>query len=167
MPGGVMALVCPEDVADEYSDVRRHFLSYYQYCSLVPFPTEHRPFNEVIVFGHKRPRLIREQQRDERPSWAAVQAPQHFRSHIPPGTGPKTFQKVEPTEVELQRMLANSPLRDHLLAAPEAPLPSPPLALGIGHMALLLASSTASSIPRVKHRTSFAVRPGNTNTLPT
>ena len=38
MPGGVMALVCPEDVADEYSDTRRHFTSYYENCTIVPFP---------------------------------------------------------------------------------------------------------------------------------
>ena len=25
MPGGVMALVCPEDVVEEYSDARQHF----------------------------------------------------------------------------------------------------------------------------------------------
>jgi hypothetical protein len=46
MPGGVMALVCPEDVVDDYSNARRHFTTYYQHCSIVPFPIRHRPFNE-------------------------------------------------------------------------------------------------------------------------
>src|SRR5207249_8985122 len=55
------------------------------------------------------------------------------------GTGPRVFQKVEPTEPELQRLLAGSPLRSHLTAPPAVPLPSPPLPLGIGHVALLLA----------------------------
>jgi len=58
----------------------------------------------------------------------------------PPGTGPKVFQKIEPTEPELQRMLAQSPLRSHWTVPPDSFLPSPPLALGIGHVALLLAS---------------------------
>jgi hypothetical protein len=38
MPGGVMAFVCPEDAVDEYSDARRHFVTYYQDCQIVPFP---------------------------------------------------------------------------------------------------------------------------------
>ena len=37
-------------------------------------------------------------------------------------------------------MLARSPLCFHLTAPAESKLPSPPLALGIGHVALLLAS---------------------------
>ena len=37
-------------------------------------------------------------------------------------------------------MLASSPLRSHLSTLANIPLPSPPLALGIGHVALLLAS---------------------------
>ena len=55
MPGGVMALVCPEDVVDEYSEARSPFATYYENCSIVPFPAQHRQFNEVIVLGHKRP----------------------------------------------------------------------------------------------------------------
>jgi hypothetical protein len=51
MPGGIMALVCPEDVAGEYSDTRQHFIAYYENCRIVPFPDDCRPFNEVIVFG--------------------------------------------------------------------------------------------------------------------
>jgi hypothetical protein len=50
------------------------------------------------------------------------------------------FIKVEPTENELQQMLAHSPLRANLATPAELGLPSPPLALGIGHVALLLAS---------------------------
>lgn len=138
MPGGVMALVCPEDVVDEYSDVRRHFASYYENCQIVPFPEQHRRFNEVIVLGQKRsrPRV------DERGSvsWQTVTAPDGFVYRIPPSTGPRVFEKVEPTEPELQEMLARSPLRSHLTAPKHSPLPSPPLALGIGHVALLLAS---------------------------
>src|SRR5688500_14367475 len=71
--------------------------------------------------------------------WKA-QAPPDFLYHIPAGPGPKVFQKVEPTEPELRRMLAQSPLRAHLAVPASAPVPSPPLALGVGHVALLLAS---------------------------
>lgn len=141
MPGGVIAFVCPEDVVDEYSDARRHFITYYEQCSIVPFPPAHRPFGEVIVFGHKRTRpAVDPVTTDYWKSWASIEAPKNFRYLIPPGSGPRMFQKVEPTEAELQRMLARSPLQSHLKTPPLTPLPSPPLALGIGHVALLLAS---------------------------
>ncbi len=52
MPGGVMALVCPEDVIGEYTDARSHFATYYEHCTLVPFPEPQRRFKEVIAFGH-------------------------------------------------------------------------------------------------------------------
>lgn len=139
MPGGLMALVCPEDVVEEYSDARQHFGRYYENVTLVPFPEAHRPFNEVIVFGHKRARPDVDRTRDWK-AWESVQAPKGFRYHIPPGNGPRRFEKVQPTEPELMRMLNCSPLRSYLHSSPEPPVPSPPLPLGIGHVALLLAS---------------------------
>jgi hypothetical protein len=155
MPCGVMALVCPEDVAGEYTDVRRHFTSHYEKCLKVPFPEKHRQFNEVIVFGHKRTRL---RAGERSPSWESVQAPPGFKYHIPPGPGPKTFVKIEPTETELHQMLAHSPLRSHLTAPPESKLPSPPLALGIGHIALLLASGHLDGIVHPEGKPPHVVR---------
>ena len=127
MPGGVMALVCPEDVADEYSDIRTHFAIYYENCTIVPFPEKHRQFQEVIVFGLKRVRPQADQRAS--PSWESACAREGFVYRIPTGPGPRVFQKIEPTEPELQRMLLKSPLRSHLATPPELPLPSPPLAL--------------------------------------
>jgi hypothetical protein len=138
MPGGVMAFVCPEDVADDYSETRRHFLIHYEHCQIVPFPERHRRFKEVIVFGHKRPKP--QADRWGSAAWESALAPEGFVYQIPAGLGPRAFQKVEPTEPELQGMLARSQLRAHLTTLPEAPLASPPLALGMGHVALLLAS---------------------------
>lgn len=158
MPGGVMALVCPEDVADEYSDARRHFTTYYENCMIVPFPEGCRPFNEVIVFGQKRTRLQVDPYGSNRVSWESVQAPQGFVYPIPPGTGPRVFQKIEPTESELQRMLAQSPLRSHWTVSAEAPLPSPPLALGIGHVALLLASGHLDGVVHPEGKPPHVVR---------
>lgn len=159
MSGGVMALVCPEDVVDEYSDTRRHLTTYYENCTIVPFPDSCRPFNEVIVFGHKRARPKVDQRGPTcRSSWETVAAPRGFRYHIPPGNGPRVFQKVEPTEAELQRMLANSPLRTHLTVPPEVTLPSPPLALGIGHVALLLASGHLNGVVHPEGKPPHVVR---------
>jgi hypothetical protein len=153
MPGGVMALVCPQEVANETSEVRRHFVTNYENCMIVPFPEKCRPFNEVVVFGRKRAvRAVDEG------AWESIQAPTGFTYHIPPGPGLKAFQKLEPTETELERMLANSPLRSHLTVLPEVPLPSPPLALGIGHVALLLASGHLDGVVHPEGKPPHVVR---------
>jgi hypothetical protein len=156
LPGGVMALVCPEAVAGEYSETRRHFAIYYENCRIVPFPEQHRPFNEVIAFGQK---CVRPRGRErESLSWEAAQAPKGFVYSIPAGPGPRIFQKIEPTEPELQYLLAHSPLHTQLTMPPEIPLPSPPLTLGIGHVALLLASGQLDGIVQPEGQAPHVVR---------
>jgi hypothetical protein len=66
--------------------------------------------------------------------------------------------RVEPTENELQHMLAHSPLRAHLAAPAEFGLPSPPLALGIGHVALLLASGHLDGVVHPEGHAPHVVR---------
>jgi hypothetical protein len=138
MPSGVIAFICPENVVADNTEARRHFSSYYEKCRIVPFPASCRHYDEVIVLGHKRAKA----QASPYASiyWESVLAPEGFVYHIPAGVGPKVFQKVEPTENELQTILAQSPLNSHLTKLPEVPPASPPLALGMGHIALLLAS---------------------------
>jgi len=140
MPGGVMAFVCPKDVVDEYSEARRHFTIFYEKCMIIAFPEGHRPFKEVVVFGHKRAKPKVDEPGSCWRAWESARAPKDFFYHIPSGNGPKIFQKLEPTESELQRMVTKSPLRSYLDVPPTAPVLSPPLALGMGHVALLLAS---------------------------
>ena len=156
-PSGVMALVCPEDVVEEYTDARQHFGRFYENITMVQFPEAHRPFNEVIVFGHKRSRPEVDRTRDWK-AWDSAQAPKGFRYQIPPGNGPRLFQKVQPTEPELQRMLTGSPLRSYLNSPPEAPVPSPPLPLGIGHVALLLASGHLDGVVHPQGKLPHVVR---------
>lgn len=139
VPAGVMALVCPEDVVGEYSDARQHFTRCYESVTVVPFPESYRPFGEVVVFGHKRIRPEADRVLGWK-AWESVQAATGFRYQFPSSNGPRLFQKVEPTETEWQRLLAGSPLRSFLQSSPERCVPSPPLPLGIGHVALLLAS---------------------------
>ncbi len=55
-------------------------------------------------------------------------------------------------------MLAHSPLRSHLTTLPETPLPSPPLALGIGHVALLLASGHLDGVVHPEGKPPHVVR---------
>lgn len=158
MPSGVMAFVCPEDVVNQYADAYRHFATYYQDTSMIPFPNGQRQFNEVIVLGHKRRRPKADRDNSSRISWDAVTMPPGFRYQIPSGAGPKVFRKVEPTESELQQMLAASPLRRHLRSPASASLPSPPLPLGIGHIALLLASGHLDGIVQADGHPAHVVR---------
>src|SRR5262245_11101839 len=39
---------------EKHTETRRHFATHFENCLIVRFPEAHRPFNEVIVFGHKR-----------------------------------------------------------------------------------------------------------------
>lgn len=158
MPGGIMALVCPEDVFSDYSEARRHFVTYYENGTITPFPAEHRPFNEVIVLGHKRRRPVADEQVVRWKAWESIQAPAGFVYQLPAADGPKLFEKVEPTESEIQAMLATSPLRSNLTAPRSVPLPAPPLPLGIGHVALLLASGHLNGIVQPEDRRPHVVR---------
>jgi hypothetical protein len=156
MAGGVMALVCPEDVISEHSEARRHFATYFEHCQIVPFPERHRPFQEVVVLGHKRLRV--QAASYGAVDWSSVQAPAHFVYELPKGSGPRVFEKVEPTEPELQRMLAQSPLREHLTAPAAVALPSQPLVLGTGHVALLLASGHLDGVVQPEGKPPHVVR---------
>ena len=66
----------------------------------------------------------------------------HVVYRLPPGQRPRQFRKSEPTDTELARLVAQSPLRFHI----ERPAdkadhrPRPPMSPGIGHRAMLLAS---------------------------
>jgi 16S rRNA G966 N2-methylase RsmD len=139
--GGVIALVCPEHVA-ERSDIQELLLTWYTDVRVVTFPADHRPFGEVIVFGVKREKqvpsteqswksLIRRRSGDDAPD---------FRYRLPQSTGPTRFEKTEMTESELLVALAKSPLRRFLEVADAPPLPSPPMSLNKGHRAMLLAA---------------------------
>lgn len=155
--GGVMALVCPEDVVGDFTTARKHFVRFYENITVVPFPKEHRPFNEVIVFGQKRTRPEADQFQN-RNAWEFSQAPPGYRYQIPTSNGPRLFQKIQPTEAELERMLRGSSLRSHLTSPAVAPVPSPPLPLGIGHVALLLASGHLDGVVHPKGKLSHVVR---------
>lgn len=113
----------------------------------------------VLVLGLEVPSVFRHSPKGSPTRfWSGVQAPRGFCYQIPPGNGPRLFQKVEPTEPELQRMLAGSPLRTHLKSPTEAPVPSPPLPLGIGHVALLLASGHLDGLVQPEGKLPHVVR---------
>ena len=138
---GVLALVCPHDVADSYA-TSEFFEQHFYDISAMPFPEEVRKFNETIILGRKR-KQSRAIGRCEYPyDWLERRMAGHIVYTLPAGVRPKVFRKMEPTDTELVRLVAKSPLRFHI----ERPAdradyrPRPPLSPGNGHRAMLLAS---------------------------
>jgi predicted RNA methylase len=137
MPGGMLAFVCPERVIGAYTNARQQLRQWYERVTVLPFPEHCRDFNEVVVLAVKRSEPV---QVSGYATGGWDEAPEGHVYRIPAGDGPRVFRKVEPTEAEWRQLLAASPLRKHLAVSPPARVPSPPLALGSGHIALLLAS---------------------------
>lgn len=140
---GVMALICPEKILDRYGGVQETLLGWFDNLSVVPFPPEHRPYNEVVVFGTKRRHANTGYRR-----WGSysVDMTGNTNYELPASRGPRTFEKAMPTEDKIAALFQASPLR-RLMEPPDDPPPqSPPLELGKGHLALLLASGHVDGI---------------------
>jgi hypothetical protein len=142
MPSGILCLVCPAHVAENWG-VRSHLQQWYTDITILEFPDHCREYGEVVVLAVRRKEPVAYA---TSVSWSDLEAPAGHVYQIPKSDGPRVFKKVEPTELELQRMLAASPLRQHLTTKPESPLPSPPLSLSTGHVALLLAAGQLDGV---------------------
>lgn len=139
--GGVLALVCPHDVADSYQTAE-FFEEHFCQISAMPFPEDVRKYGETVVLGCKRkqPRTVTHAECPY--DWLERRMDNHVIYRLPAGVRPKAFRKTEPTDMELARLVAKSPLRFHI----ERPAsrvdycPRPPMSPGVGHRAMLLAS---------------------------
>jgi hypothetical protein len=148
-PGGIMCFVIPEHVVSRH-DVRSMLCQWYTRLATLPFPEEHRQYDEIVVIGIKRARAV------ESYSEAAEQVEEAM--HLPPdpdnpyliptGIPPKRFEKFELTEAEIAREFSVSGLLKLLDPPPEPPLPAPPLPLSTGHLALLLAAGHLDGVVR-------------------
>lgn len=148
-PGGILALICPESVAEQ-QDMKRSMLLGYENIRIVEFPQSHRPFKEVAIMGVRRPERLTYLYAEHWDSWPEPGRKSH-RSHkyvIPPTNRPAMFDRYWLTEEQIADMLNNSPLRRHLEIVAERPIPRPPMSIGKGHLALLL---TAGHLDGVVH----------------
>lgn len=150
---GILMWVVPESVIEKHEH-RQFLLAHYHNLVAVTFPKKHRRFHELVVFGVKRGKPIEPSGR-----WAEFDErcrlldgdhppPPDFYYTIPSGIGPATWAKTEPVESELLAALQKSPLNKILESAPEMPLASPPMSLGKGHIAMLLAAGQLDGIVR-------------------
>ena len=149
---GVLALVCPEDVAGSFQTVDFFQERCYD-VSAMPFPQRVRKYNETIVLGQKRKLPNTEDcdgYRGYRWDWLDTWMNMRTVYKLPAGQRPRQFRKLEPTDAELSRLVAQSPLRFHI-QRPADRLnyrPRPPMSPGIGHRAMLLASGHIDGLIR-------------------
>ena len=138
--GGVMCFVAPEDIARDRSTAD-FFEGEFEDISAMPFPAEVRNYNETIVMGAKR-RHYKPPGYVDSYDWLDRQMEKYVVYDLPPGTRPRVFKKTEPTDAELMRLVMQSPLRFMMdrPAGKEDYRPRPPMSVGIGHRAMLLAS---------------------------
>jgi hypothetical protein len=138
--GGVLALVCPEDVARMYA-TNAFFDERFERVSALPFPAEVRKYNETIILGCKRRNSVPGSGRFDY-QWLDNRLQEKLTYKLPAGFRPKVCRKSEPTDAELSLLVARSPLRFHLERPADAAdhRPRPPMSPGIGHRAMLLAA---------------------------
>jgi len=139
--GGVLALVCPEDVAESHTTAE-FFEDRFNQVSAMPFPESVRRYKETVILGRKRSKSRVVNHRECPWNWLELRMGDSFVYRLPCGTRPNIFRKSEPTDTELARLVAQSPLRFYI----EPPAEKinqrlrPPMSPGIGHRAMLLAS---------------------------
>lgn len=136
VPGGVLVLVCPDPVANRQT-LRYWMRSWFDEYNVIEWDRSYRNYKEVFVIATKRAELADPHNRNLR-DWFQ---PDKVKWRVPAAPGPgAVFKKNQLTQDEMEKALKDSPLRKHLIAMPAAAIPSPPLSLGAGHIALLLAS---------------------------
>lgn len=138
---GVLALVCPEEVAGSYQTVD-FFQEHFSQISAMPFPEGVRKYNETILLGCKRKQPKANDYGGHIWDWLEKWMDSKIIYKLPPGNRPQQFRKLEPTDSELARMVTQSPLRFHIERPADriAHRLRPPMSPGAGHRAMLLAS---------------------------
>ena len=138
---GVLALVCPEDVAREYRTID-FFQERFSQVSALPFPAQVRKYSETMILGIKRKQPNPNSSFISAGDWLERRMEDVVVYRLPPGQPPRRFRKTEPTDTELARLVAQSSLRFLIeqSAHKAADRPRPPMSPGIGHRAMLLAS---------------------------
>lgn len=135
---GVLVFVCPEPITQR-PKFRELMLRDFGDITLVPWPDEVRHYQEVFALARKSG-FTMQGDRDWR---RELRRGQNLggRYPLPTAKGPGArFRKTGFTDEELLGLLEASPLTNHLRVAPDYRLLRPPLALSVGHLALLLSA---------------------------
>jgi predicted RNA methylase len=152
VPGGILLFVCPEHVANRY-DFRKLWAEWFDDVACWRFPETCRKFGEVFVIGQRKA----EQDKDVYPDYFECRRPTR-QYVIPAAPGPKVFEKTAMTDEELAVAVDGSPLYRFLAPQAASGLARPPLALSVGHLALLLSSGQLDGLVRCPDGTAHVVR---------
>jgi hypothetical protein len=138
---GVLALVCPQEVAGSYRTAE-FFEEHFERISAMPFPESVRKYSETIILGCKRKQARPAGNGRHSWDWLEKRMAARVVYRLPPARRPRQFRALEPTDTELARLAAQSPLRFLLERSADRAdhRPRPPMSPGIGHRAMLLAS---------------------------
>jgi hypothetical protein len=149
---GVLMLAMPERVMRQDRDLQRHIMANYREIGLLRYPDEHRHYDECIILAVKRASAVSLEHGERF-------LPETPVYKIPAGAGPARFEKSCLTASEIRRLLAASPLRRTILGEEEEDdTPRPPIPLGVGHTALLVASGQLDGIVRPPDEPPHVVR---------
>lgn len=154
--GGLILMVLPQRTWHHNHEFRRSFDAYFYEGMEFAFPTPYRKYEEVFVFGIRRKTIADPDHTfpfsgDEwnryRPRYTPIdQADPTAPYALWPAPGPKSFEKTMYTHAELIRELELSRL--NLLMDDPRPRSKmrPPLALGNGHLGLLLSAGELNGV---------------------
>lgn len=137
---GVIAFMTTEDVWDRWrADEWKSYVAQHYDVMVLEAEDALRPFGEIVVLGKRRagPNTYASY-RDIPKAQPLADVTKRFT--IPATTPPKRFEKAGLTPQEIELGLAQSPLGRLTEAGRPRELPRPPLQLGRGHIAMLLAS---------------------------
>lgn len=147
--GGVLALVCPEPVVTHWS-MQPFLAQNYEQISIIPFPDEVQKYREVVVLAYRRKTRVE--------LYDFQRAPEGFRYRLQPAKPVKWFRRDELPEEVLEQRIKQSKLQRILREGDETATLVPPLALGTGHIALLLASGQLDGVVRPEGEQPHVVR---------
>lgn len=134
IPGGLLIAVLPERVAND-AHMRTALMAHFKDIKVWPLPQHVRKNYEVFVTGIRRQQVMNPNGQ----RWFDHLTFKEKVYELVHAAGPvNTFSKGQFDDTELWDLLERSPLEARLQAPPEALLERPPLALGAGHLALLL-----------------------------
>ena len=149
-PGGVLAMIVPEQSIPE---VRLILHNYYESVQKIVFPKSLRKFNEVVILAVRRQRALI----DEYAPASMLASPYDGREYFAPAGDLFQFDKREYTDDEIERLIAIKPGDVIGIQAGRSVL-RPPLQLGMGHIALLLAAGHLDGPVRKKGKPPHVVR---------
>lgn len=135
-PGGILVYVVPR-IRVSAGALRKMLYNQYEQVESFDFPKELRKYDECVVIAYKRRRAIH----DEFTSWSFLKKPGVVSKYKARAGRVFSFRKQEYTDQELLRLLNFDRAVESLLGNNrEAKRLRPPLELGDGHKALLLAA---------------------------